>query len=231
MGEGVEKLVELAAALKRGDYGAWDDDWLIGKFADAAYHAVAAEAQVEAMRKALEPFAAMAGTTIRFTATDSTRVYIDTEHFNAALAALASSTPERSLEVSVDESAASLASELTDQQRSTPLDERAQWRLSRFAEGEHAKTVYALPHGGSYDPLRRDISALLAAVTVKAEESAVYPAGFAALAEEFAKPQFMTTTSGIGLHTLQFSFHGEGARERRDALHDAIRTAAKAVNS
>jgi len=36
MGEEVEKLVELAAALKRGDWGAWDDDWLIGKFAEAA---------------------------------------------------------------------------------------------------------------------------------------------------------------------------------------------------
>lgn len=55
--------------------------------------------------------------------------------------------------------------------------------------------------------------------------------GFEALATEFAKPQFMTTTSGGGVHVLAFTFHGDEGWARRDALHDAMRAAAKAVNS
>lgn len=62
------------------------------------------------------------------------------------------------------------------------------------------------------------------------------------IAAEFAKPQFMTTTSGPGnepgtrIYTLEFTFVGdvgeraEAARAARDALEDAFRAAGRAIN-
>jgi hypothetical protein len=52
----------------------------------------------------------------------------------------------------------------------------------------------------------------------------------AALLEQFRQPQFMTTqhTGGLdGKHAVHFAFSGPGARDRCDALADAIRDAAK----
>jgi hypothetical protein len=70
-----------------------------------------------------------------------------------------------------------------------------------------------------------------------------HSAGWADLiAAEFAKPQFMTTTSGPGAidgtraYSLEFSFVGrvgeqaEAARAARDALEDAFRAAGRAIN-
>lgn len=62
------------------------------------------------------------------------------------------------------------------------------------------------------------------------------------IAAEFAKPQFMTTTTGPGhspgtrRYSVEFTFVGrngaeaEAARDARDALEDAFRAAGRAIN-
>jgi hypothetical protein len=97
---------------------------------------LAAEAQVEALRKALEPFAAVAKGVTDLSdeaivdcdvswdiphGTDGVRWDHTVGDFRRAAQALSAPAEERG-KASVDESAASLASELTDQQRPAPLE-------------------------------------------------------------------------------------------------------------
>lgn len=93
-------LIETARALKRGDYGAWEDDWLIDQFAAAAD-------RIEALEAALKPFAQIApsvehtdhrdGDVVHRQRTPSGYAELTKADFRRALAALPSSDLEKDL--------------------------------------------------------------------------------------------------------------------------------------
>ena len=61
-------------------------------------------------------------------------------------------------------------------------------RLQRFVEGETARTIYKLPPGGRFDPMRRDVAALLSAITrAEAQKEGSTASQGAARVEELEK--------------------------------------------
>lgn len=146
-------LLEAAAEAERlqGERDQLDGDLnVMAQHANAlSARSQAAEAQAEAMRKALEPFADAYDGCCDGTEDDSwcaweSPLAMATEYghwrmANAAYAAYASSTPERSLEVSVDESAARRPSDVCDQPLRAALE--ALQDIERLSGARHGEDL------------------------------------------------------------------------------------------